>query len=177
MATKIAFGPFVLDVDRGTLVREGRPIALSSKGLQLLQALLRAPGQVLSQGRSDAGRLVGCGSRGEQPFGSDCGAQEAAGAVARMEGTGSQRFRASDIGSSVALHAQRETDGGNAPRIDAEARPSIAVLPFTNLGGDRGQEYLADGITEDIITALTRFRWFFVIARNSSFAYKDKSLT
>jgi TolB-like protein/Tfp pilus assembly protein PilF len=50
------------------------------------------------------------------------------------------------------------------------------VLPFINLGGDRQQEYLADGITEDIITALTRFRWFFVIARNSSFAYKDKSL-
>jgi DNA-binding winged-HTH domains len=47
MATKIAFGPFVLDVDRGTLVREGRPIALSSKGLQLLLTLLREPGQVL----------------------------------------------------------------------------------------------------------------------------------
>jgi TolB-like protein len=50
------------------------------------------------------------------------------------------------------------------------------VLPFANLSGDKEQEYLADGITEDIITALTRFRWFFVIARNSSFAYKYKSL-
>ena len=49
MATKIAFGPFVLDVDRGTLVREGRPIALSSKGLQLLLTLLRSPGQVISK--------------------------------------------------------------------------------------------------------------------------------
>jgi DNA-binding winged helix-turn-helix (wHTH) protein len=49
MATKIAFGPFVLDVDRGTLVREGRPIALSSRGLQLLLTFLRAPGQVLSK--------------------------------------------------------------------------------------------------------------------------------
>src|ERR1019366_8129596 len=59
---------------------------------------------------------------------------------------------------------------------DREHRPSIAVLPFTNLSGERDQDYLADGITEDIITALTRFRWFFVIARNSSFAYKGKAL-
>ena len=57
MATKIAFGPFVLDVDRGTLVREGRPIALSSKGLQLLLTLLRAPGQVLS--KADLMRAAG----------------------------------------------------------------------------------------------------------------------
>src|SRR6266481_7739198 len=49
MATKIAFGPFVLDVDRGTLVREGQPIALSSKGIQLLLTLLRVPGQVMSK--------------------------------------------------------------------------------------------------------------------------------
>src|SRR5262245_28190434 len=62
------------------------------------------------------------------------------------------------------------------PKTKGEPRPSIAVLPFINLGGDREQEYLADGITEDIITALTRFRWFFVIARNSSFAYKNRSL-
>jgi TolB-like protein len=51
-----------------------------------------------------------------------------------------------------------------------------AALPFNNLGDEKEQEYLADGITEDIITALTRFRWFFVIARNSSFFYKGKSL-
>src|SRR3569833_3614814 len=49
MATKIAFGPFVLDVDRGSLVREGRPVVLSSKGLQLLLTLLRAPGQIVSK--------------------------------------------------------------------------------------------------------------------------------
>ena len=55
-------------------------------------------------------------------------------------------------------------------------RPSIAVMPFANVGGEREQEYFADGITEDIITALARFRWFFVIARNSSFIYKDKPI-
>jgi len=55
-------------------------------------------------------------------------------------------------------------------------RPSVAVLPFANVGGAKKQEYFADGITEDVITALGRFRWFVVIARNSSFAYKDKSI-
>ncbi|NKB48959.1 MAG: adenylate/guanylate cyclase domain-containing protein [Alphaproteobacteria bacterium] len=54
-------------------------------------------------------------------------------------------------------------------------KPSIAVLPFNNMSGDPDQEYFADGIAEDIITGLSRFHWFFVIARNSSFSYKGTS--
>jgi adenylate cyclase len=54
-------------------------------------------------------------------------------------------------------------------------KPSIAVLPFQNMSGDPEQEYFSDGIAEDIITALSRFGWFFVIARNSSFSYKGTS--
>jgi TolB-like protein len=53
-------------------------------------------------------------------------------------------------------------------------KPSIAVLPFVNMSGDPEQEYFSDGITEDIITALSRLHWFFVIARNSTFSYKGK---
>ena len=55
-------------------------------------------------------------------------------------------------------------------------KPSIAVLPFTNMSGDPEQEYFADGIVEDIITALSRFKWLFVIARNSSFTYKGRAV-
>jgi TolB-like protein len=55
-------------------------------------------------------------------------------------------------------------------------KPSIAVLPFTNMSSDPEQGYLADGITEDIITALSRLRWFLVIARNSTFVYKGRSV-
>jgi len=55
-------------------------------------------------------------------------------------------------------------------------RPSIAVLPFSNMSGDPEQEYFADGIVEDIITALSRMRWLFVIARNSSFTYKGRAV-
>ena len=54
-------------------------------------------------------------------------------------------------------------------------KPSIAVLPFLNISSDPDQEYFADGVTEDIITELSRFRWFLVIARNSSFHYKGQS--
>ena len=59
------------------------------------------------------------------------------------------------------------------PALELPDKPSIAVLPFTNMSGDPEQEYFSDGITEDIITELSRFRDLFVIARNSSFAYKD----
>ncbi len=55
-------------------------------------------------------------------------------------------------------------------------RPAIAVLPFVNMSGDPEQEYFSDGISEDIITALSKLRWFLVIARNSSFIYKGKSV-
>jgi len=55
-------------------------------------------------------------------------------------------------------------------------RPSVAVLPFANMSGDAEQEYFADGITEDLITALSKVRWFFVIARNSTFTYKGKAV-
>jgi TolB-like protein len=58
----------------------------------------------------------------------------------------------------------------------ASERPSIAVLPFANMSGDPEQEYFADGISEDVITGLSKLRWFFVIARNSSFAYKGKAV-
>ena len=55
-------------------------------------------------------------------------------------------------------------------------KPSIAVLPFVNMSGDPEQEYFADGITEDITTALSHHRWFFVIARNSTFVYKGRAI-
>ena len=62
-----------------------------------------------------------------------------------------------------------------APSLGLPDKPSIAVLPFVNMSGDSEQEYFADGLTEDLITALSRIRWFFVIARNSCFTYKGKS--
>jgi adenylate cyclase len=75
--------------------------------------------------------------------------------------------------SSEQLAAARATA---KPALALPDKPSIAVLPFTNLSGDPEQEYFADGMVEDIIAGLSRFRWLFVIARNSSFTYKGKAV-
>jgi adenylate cyclase len=77
--------------------------------------------------------------------------------VYRIAGTG-----------AIAKSATRE--------LPLPSKPSIAVLPFENLSGDPEQEYFADGMVEEIITALSRMRWLFVIARNSSFAYKGRAV-
>lgn len=74
-----------------------------------------------------------------------------------------------------------ETRNLQQPTESADAHvssdnPSIAVLPFTNLSSDPEKAYFADGIVEDLITALSRFPWLFVISRNSSFTYKDKNV-
>jgi TolB-like protein len=176
---RFAFGPFVLDMQRGTLVRENLPVAMGHKGLSLLHALVQTPGQVLSKTAlmeaawSDAiveesnlsvqiatlRKLLG-----PQPDGSDW--------IATVPRAG-YRF----VGS---VRVPEPAAGGASPAAgqpaDLPERPSIVVLPFANVSGDKEQEYLADGITEDIITALTRFRWFRVIGRNSSFVYKGKSV-
>jgi TolB-like protein/cytochrome c-type biogenesis protein CcmH/NrfG len=72
-------------------------------------------------------------------------------------------------GEGLANHSNKD----NLLSLD---RPAIAVLPFTNMSEEPEQEYFSDGISEDIITALSKLRWFYVIARNSSFVYKGKSL-
>jgi adenylate cyclase len=76
------------------------------------------------------------------------------------------------------VHVHRVGAGRSPPRpaLALPEKPSIAVLPFTNMSGDPEQEYFADGITEDIITALSRVRWFFVIARTSTFTYKHRTV-
>jgi TolB-like protein len=70
------------------------------------------------------------------------------------------------------LKSQTQSSAALRPALALPDKPSIAVLPFQNRSGDSVQEYFAEGLTEDIITGLSRQRWFFVIARNSSFAFK-----
>ena len=78
-----------------------------------------------------------------------------------------------DEAEGIATGAPRTPD--RQPLL-LQDKPAIAVLPFTNMTGDPQQEYFSDGISEDIITALSRLRWFYVIARNSSFIYKGKAV-
>ena len=81
--------------------------------------------------------------------------------------------------SETAAAPTTSTEDGRTPArpvLPLPDRPAIAVLSFINMSGDPEQEYFSDGISEDIITALSKLRWFFVIARNSSFIYKGKSV-
>jgi adenylate cyclase len=92
-----------------------------------------------------------------------------------LEDMGEQRFK--NIARPV--HAYRLSLGKTASRktpLPLPDKPSIAVLPFANMSGDPEQEYFADGMVEEIITALSRIRWLFVIARNSSFTYKGRAV-
>ena len=77
----------------------------------------------------------------------------------------------------AASSALREASSlGDGKPLALPDKPSIAVLPFENMSGDPEQEYFADGMVEEIITALSRFKWLFVIARNSSFTFKGKAV-
>jgi adenylate cyclase len=84
--------------------------------------------------------------------------------------------RAYSLSSSEAPQVATGREPDRPKPLPLPDKPSIAVLPFTNLSGDPEQEYFADGLVEDIITALSRVRSFFVIARNSSFTYKGRAV-
>ncbi|WP_262268407.1 adenylate/guanylate cyclase domain-containing protein [Microvirga yunnanensis] len=95
-----------------------------------------------------------------------------------FENRGEQQVK--NIARPVRVFAWSGTDAEAPPsaskRPPLSGRPTIAVLPFTNVSRDPEQEYFADGIVEEIITALSRVKWFFVIARNSSFTYKGRAV-
>ncbi|TGP13129.1 transcriptional regulator, partial [bacterium M00.F.Ca.ET.227.01.1.1] len=81
------------------------------------------------------------------------------------------------VGPAVATNvpdASAAVRAGSAPSLPE--KPSVAVLPFSNLSGDPQQEYFADGMVDDIITGLARIKWLFVIARNSTFSYKGRAV-
>jgi len=167
---RFTFGDFVLDMDRGTLLRAGQPVAVGHKGLLLLQAFLQSPGKVI-----DKAALMDAAWPDIAVEESNLSVQIAA--LRKLLGAAPD---ASEWISTVPRVGYRFAGPVAAPRdppsIESapQARPAIAVLPFAIMA-DAGKEYLADGLTEDIITALTRFRWFRVVARNSAFALKDRA--
>lgn len=97
-----------------------------------------------------------------------------------FEGGGLETFK--NIAKPIQVYRWRPPDTGAgkahvpATSSDLAYKPAIAVLPFNNLSGDPEQEYFSDGMTEDVIAALSRLRWFLVIARNSTFVYKHKAI-
>src|SRR5262245_34938770 len=94
-----------------------------------------------------------------------------------FEDPGDQQVK--NIARPVRIYRIRDPKTASVPAspvLPLPDKPSIAVLPFSNLSGDPEQEYFADGMVEEIITALSRISWLFVIARNSSFTYKGQAV-
>lgn len=93
-----------------------------------------------------------------------------------FEDRGEQQLK--NIARSVKVYRVQRVDVGarSAPAVPLPEKPSIAVLPFQNMSGDPAQDYFSDGITEDVITELSRFRSLFVVARNSSFSVRGKTV-
>jgi TolB-like protein len=163
----LTFGPFVLDSVRGVLKRDNRPLALGQRALAVLRALAEADGNVVA--KSD---LMDRGWPGMIVEDANLTVQIAA--LRKLLGARDDGeewiVTVPRVGYRLALPTAPE--GG----IALPARPSIAVLPFQNIGGDPEQDYFADGVVTEIITALARFRSFAVVARNSSFVYKGRAV-
>jgi TolB-like protein/Tfp pilus assembly protein PilF len=179
MATSHEFGPFRLDGDAEMLFRGGVPIALGQRAVALLRLLLERAGAPVSK---DA--LIEAAWPGLAIEDSNLTVQIAAlrrvfeeepGGAAWIETLPRRGYRY--VGPAVAPGNSGTDARAQAPSILAlPDKPSIAVLPFSNLSGDADQEYFADGMVDDIVTGLSRIKWLFVIARNSTFTYKGRAI-
>lgn len=167
-ATEVEFGPFRLDLSRRQLTRDGAPVRLGARAMDILCALAGAKGELVTKDQLMA--LVWPGNVVEE---NAIQVHVSALRKALDEARNGVSYVVTVPGRGYRFVCPPSSSGSAPSLFD---KPSIAVLPFSNLSGDREQEYFADGIAEDIITALARARWFFVIARNSSFAFKGKTV-
>ncbi len=165
----LTFGPFVLDPAHGALRREGQPIALGQRGLALLQALLQADGGVVSKAT-----LMQTGWPGSIVEEGNLTVQIAA--LRKVLGRKQDEQEWITTVPRVGYRLVPDVAEGDRVQQSIIGIPSLAVLPFQNLSSDPEREYFADGVVEDLITALSRFRSFAVISRHSSFAYRGQAI-
>lgn len=163
----IAFDRFELDPGRGELRCEGQTVEIEPKALDLIAHLARHPGEV--QSRDDLIAAVWDGRIVSDSAVSSCvaSARKALG----DSGT-AQRYIRSIPRRGFRFEADIQKPG-RSTALTLPEKPSVAVLPFQNMSGDPDQVYFSDGITDDIITDLSRYDELFVIARHSSFAFRD----
>lgn len=171
-STRLAFGPFVLDPDAGTLLRDDVPVAVGDRGLKLLAALAGRPGEILR--KSDLMDAAWPGLTVEEGNLTVQIAQLRKRLGPTAEG-GKWIVTVPRIGYRFAGAVEPLGDAGRAA-LAPPGKPSIAVLPFVNLGNDTAEDRFADGLTEDLITDLSRIPDLFVIARSSAFAFKGKAM-
>jgi TolB-like protein/Tfp pilus assembly protein PilF len=172
----LTFGRYRLDPRVG-LISGAREIKLTPKALTLLSFLAERSGEVLSKDELFAAvwpeatvgdaALVTCIQELRSALKDDARQPRYIETLHRR----GYRF----IGKP-GRSAEPKDQVNDTAALSLPDKPSIAVLPFTNMSGDADQDYFADGISEDLITGLARIRWLFVIARNSSFVYKNRAV-
>jgi TolB-like protein/cytochrome c-type biogenesis protein CcmH/NrfG len=172
----LTFGRYRLE-PRSGLVSGKRQVRLTPKALALLSFIAERPGEVITKAElfsavwpetavGDAA-LVTCIQELRKALGDDAQRPRYIETLHRR----GYRFIAKPAASARARNAP-----DLSPGLPLPDRPSIAVLPFANMSSDADQDYFADGISEDLITGLSHIRWLFVIARNSSFVYKQRAV-
>jgi len=182
-----AFGPFRLDISAEILFRGADPLTAGRRAVGVLRALLEHPGVPVSKDALMQAAWPGLAVEdnnltvqiatlrrvlGEEP-GGDKWIETLPRRGYRFVGPAVTKGNPDGAGA-VAMRADPLPWESSFPPVPD--RPSIAVLSFENLSGDTEQDYFADGMVEEIITSLSRIRWLFVIARNSSFTYKGRNV-
>ncbi|MEH2607914.1 winged helix-turn-helix domain-containing tetratricopeptide repeat protein [Bradyrhizobium sp. AZCC 1693] len=177
------FGPFLVDRRSACLRREGVIVPLRPKSFDVLVYLAQHPGRLVPKAELidnvwqnlnvTPNSLVQCIKEVRQAL------QDDGQAIIETVSKRGYLFAlpvvdGDDERSLIAIAATTDADEHRA--LPLPDRPSIAVLPFDNMSGDPDQDYFADGISEDLITGLSRIRWLFVIARNSTFVYKGRAV-
>jgi TolB-like protein len=180
------FEDYALDPDRRELTRHAQAVAIGPKVFDLLLYLVQNRERVVTKddlleavwsGRIVAESTLTSHINAVRKAIGDSGEEQRLVRTISRKGfrfVGEIKEASADRVTPRSEPAKPEEPPARAPTLPD--RPSIAALPFLNLSGDIEQEYFTDGVVEDIITALSRIRWLFVIARNSSFTYKGRAV-
>jgi TolB-like protein/Tfp pilus assembly protein PilF len=186
----LVFGDCEIDVDRRELRRARLPVHVEPQVFDLLVYLAQNRERVISKDDLIAsvwgGRIVSDSTltsrinAARKAIGDSGAGQKLIRTIPRkgIRFVAAVRTRPDGVKPAAAAAPSPDHNGPepSPAALPLPDRPAIAVLPFSNMSGDPEQEYFSDGISEDIITALSKLRWFFVIARNSSFMYKGKAV-
>ena len=179
MATILDFGPFRLDTDARILFHGAEPTSLGQRAVEVLALLAqRAGAPVSKEALIEAawpGLVIEDSNLTVQIAAVRRVLEDSAGGAGWIETLPRRGYRY--VGPAVATNRSDPAAGLRAsPAPTLPDKPSIAVLPFSNLGGDKDQDYFIDGMVDEIIAGLSRINWLFVIARNSTFAYKGRTV-
>ena len=181
---RFLFGDYVLDTDRRELTRASQLIAIAPQVFDTLAHLVQNREKVISKhdlleavwhGRIVSKSTLATHINAVRKAIGDSGEEQR---LIRTVARKGFRFVGVVTEKKITSGADEplESEPAAQPPLLLPDKPSIAILPFQNLSGDPEQEYFADGMVEDIITALSRLQWLFVIARNSSFTYKGRTV-